>query len=73
MSKMLAKSILEAIGGLLLNLSSGWFGVVLISPGLLGKSYLETTPVLLANIPFGILSLVSSILILYKVKIYGSR
>ena len=69
----LAKSLLEVIGGLLLNLSSGWFGVILISPGILGKSFSQTAPTLLANIPFGILSLLFSVLVLYKLKIYGSR
>lgn len=73
MNKQFAKSILEAVGGLLLNLSSGWFGIILISPGFLGKSSSESIVTLLVNIPFGILSLLLSIVIFYKVKTYGYK
>lgn len=73
MNKLLTKSILEAIGGLLLNLSSGWFGIILISPGILGKSFSENAYVLLLNVPFAILSLLFSVVVSYKLKTYGSK
>lgn len=49
----------EVLSDLFTNLSSGWFGIILISPGIFGIPSLgEFLKVLTINLPFGILSLV---------------
>ena len=73
MNRELAKIMLETAGGLLLNLSSGWFGVILIGPGLTDQDFSGKALTLFNNISFGILSLVISVWIFYKAKNYGYK
>ena len=62
------KSTLEVITGIMVNLTSGWFGVLLISPGLFGVSPTEYLRLLLFNLPFGIVSLVVTIWLSERAK-----
>lgn len=53
------KTYLEVFSALLVNLSSGWIGVLVIVPGFFGASGVsEYVGLLLKNLPFGIVSLV---------------
>jgi len=73
--KHLSKSTLAKIlADLSINLSSGWFGILLVSPGLFGVSSLEEyLRLLTTNLPFGIFGLVVAYLLLEKSKKYGSK
>ncbi|MDO8515178.1 MAG: hypothetical protein Q7S14_01635 [bacterium] len=52
-------SVFSVLSDLAINLSSGWFGVVLIAPGISGSSsFTEYIQLLTINVPFGIVGLV---------------
>jgi hypothetical protein len=49
----------KILADLFVNLASGWFGILLISPGLFGvSSVTEYLWLLTKNLPFGIVGLV---------------
>lgn len=53
-----AKTLFEVLAGIWINLTSAWFGIILVSPGLFGvSSFSEYNKLLSANIPFGIMGL----------------
>lgn len=62
------KTTLEVVSGIMINLTSSWFGILLISPGLFGTSLGEYFRLLLQNLPFGIVSLIITIWLSEKVK-----
>lgn len=64
------KTLFETLGALFINLSSGWFGVLIIGPNLKGVSFLEFLSLLLINLPFGIVSLLFSLWLLEMSKEY---
>lgn len=63
------KTFLETVLGILINLSSGWFGVILVAPGFFGVSSLpQYFNVLLHNLPFGILGVIISSYLAERIK-----
>ncbi|OGE38195.1 hypothetical protein A3F00_03750 [Candidatus Daviesbacteria bacterium RIFCSPHIGHO2_12_FULL_37_11] len=62
-------TFLEVLNQILINLSSGWFGVIVISPGFLGvdstQIYFE---LLIKNLPFGILGLLYCSILSERIK-----
>jgi hypothetical protein len=57
--KILTKSRIEVLSDLLVNLSAGWFGLILIVPGFGGiKSTQDALFLLTINLFWGIISLV---------------
>ena len=64
------KTLLEVIVSVFINLTSGWFGVTLISPGFFGvTSQDQYFTILLQNLPFGIIGLVFSAILLERTKL----
>lgn len=64
------KAALEVIASIFINLTSGWFGVILVVPGLFGVSSLnEYLKILIINLPFGIVGLIISIILLERSKL----
>lgn len=62
------RTLLGVSNQVLINLTSGWFGVVLISPGLLGVPSQQYFELLIKNLPIGILSLVVSAFVAERIK-----
>lgn len=64
-----SKTTLEVLSGIWVNLTSVYFGALLISPGLFGStnSY-ETLKLLLSNLPSAILSFGLTIVLTEKAK-----
>lgn len=63
------RTFLEVFNQILINLSSGWFGVVLIAPGFFGASSPQQYfGILLQNLPFGILGLMTSSYLSERIK-----
>lgn len=63
------KTFLEVLASIFTNLTSGWFGVLFIAPGVFGvKSVEEYLAVLTQNLPFAILGLVFSLFFAEKAK-----
>lgn len=64
------KTLLEISNQILVNLTSGWFGIVLIAPGIFVVSsiqqYLE---LLIKNLPFAIIGLILCVIIAERIKI----
>jgi hypothetical protein len=64
------KTLLEISNQVLVNLTSGWFGIVLIAPGIFGVSsaqqYLE---LLIKNLPFAIIGLTLCVILAERIKI----
>lgn len=61
----------KVLAELMVNLASGWFGVVLISPGLFGVASVEEyLGMLIANLPFGIVGLLIALWLAEKAKHY---
>jgi hypothetical protein len=54
------KVIYIVLSGISINLTSGWFGILLIAPGFLGASVDQYSKLLLINLPFGIIGLLAS-------------
>ena len=64
-----AKSFLEVVSGIFVNLTSGWFGVLLVVPGFLKDlSLQEYIQLLTQNLPFGLVGLIISIILTEKSK-----
>ena len=63
------KTFLEILNDTLVNVSSGWFGVILVAPGFFGVSsaqqYFE---LLIKNLPFAILGLIGASILSEKIK-----
>ena len=63
------KTLLEIANQILINLSSGWFGVTLVAPGFFGvSSTQEYVVILFQNLPFGILGMVAAAYIAERIK-----
>lgn len=63
------KTLFEVLAAILINLTSGWFGALLVAPGLFGiTTFLEYRQLLTANLPFGILGLALSLWLTEKSK-----
>lgn len=64
------KTILEVVASIFVNLTSGWFGVLLISPGLSSgitvNKYLES---LMSNLQYGIIGLIVSLILTERSKL----
>ncbi len=55
------KTVFEVLANLWINLSSAWFSILLVSPGLFSiKSQQQYFNLLTTNLPLGILSLIVS-------------
>ncbi len=53
-----AKTILFVLNSIFINLTSGWFGILLVSPGLIGGvSFDKYLRLLIPNLGFGIVGL----------------
>ena len=63
------RTFFEVLAGIWLNLTSGWFGILLISPGLFGTvspgGYIQ---LLTVNGPFGIVGLLITLWLFEKSK-----
>lgn len=63
------KSSLEVLASILVNLTSAWFGVMLVVPGFLGATSLEGyLKLLTANLPFAIVWLFITLWVWEKSK-----
>jgi hypothetical protein len=64
------KTVLEVIASIFVNLTSGWFGVLLISSGLSSgitvDKYLES---LMSNLQYGIIGLLVSLILTERSKL----
>ena len=56
------KTFLEVVASILINLTSGWFGVLLVFPGLSSGITLNKY-VLMSNLLFGILGLIVALIL----------
>lgn len=64
------KIFLEISNQILINLTSGWFGIVLIAPGFFGVSSAQQYSELLAkNLPFAIIGLILCVIIAERIKL----
>ena len=65
------KTVLDVITLIFINLTSGWFGLVFVSPGFLGgvsiDGYLK---LLTTNLAFGIFGLIISLFLTERSKYY---
>lgn len=65
-----AKTLLEVLTGITINLTSVWFAVIFIAPGIFGvSSFGEYSALLTQNLPFGIMGIITSALLAEKAKI----
>lgn len=65
------KSILEVVTSIFINLTSGWFGLLLVFPGLSSEITLEKYfKSLTSNLLFGIVGLIFSLILMEKVNQY---
>ena len=63
------KTIFEVFAGTTINLTSGWFGILLVAPGFFGDStFEEYFKLFITNVPFGILGLLVSFWLTEKSK-----
>ena len=63
------KTLLNVSNQILINLTSGWFGVALIVPGIFGvSSPQQYFGILLQNLPFGILGLLLAAFLAERMK-----
>lgn len=70
MGKLNPDTIAKILADLAINLSSGWFGILLISPGLFGVSSIgDYLGLLIINLPFGIVGLVTAYWLLEKTSL----
>lgn len=59
--------IAKILADVSINLSSGWLGVLLISPGIFGvQSADQYSKLLILNLPFAILGIIAAYLLLSK-------
>lgn len=65
------KTLLEVVNQIFINLSAGWLGVILISPGFFGVSSQEQYfQLLIKNLPFAIVGIVLCSALAERVKHY---
>lgn len=63
------KTFFEVATAIFVNLTSGWFGILVVAPGFLGvKSITEYLHLLIANLPYGIFSLIVTLWLAEKAK-----
>ncbi|MEK7177641.1 MAG: hypothetical protein AAB705_02335 [Patescibacteria group bacterium] len=63
------KTFLEVITIIITNLTSGWFGALLITPGFIsGITFDKYLKSLMLNIQYGILGLIVSLLLTERIK-----
>jgi len=66
------KTVLEVVTSIFVNLTSGWFGVVFVSPGFLGGFSIDRyLKLLTTNLVFGIFGLIISLFLTERSKYYG--
>ncbi len=62
-------TFLEVLASIFINLASGWFGILLVTPGFLGTSNIsDYLRLLTLNLPFGIVGLGFSLWLTEKSK-----
>jgi len=59
-------TVKKALAELSINLSSGWLGIILISPGFLGVTPDQYAKLILLNLPAGIAALIVGMFLLEK-------
>lgn len=64
------RTVLEVLSAILINLTSGWLGVLLITPGILGVPLNEYLNLLILNLPFGIVGMIGSFWLTQRSKLY---
>ena len=63
------KTLFEVLAGIWINLTSGWFGILVVVPGFFGVSSAdEYTKLLTINVPLDIVGLVFSLVLTEKSK-----
>ena len=63
------KTLINVLAAISINLTSAWFGLLVVSPGLFGLSSLEEYgKLLINNLPFAILGLLFSLWLTEKGK-----
>ena len=62
------QTFLETLAGIFINLTSGWFGILIVSPPLFKVTPTEYYELLKYNLPFAILSLVVTLWLAQKSK-----
>ncbi len=68
MKTLSQQTIYAGLSSVFINLSSGWFGLVVISPGLLSIPSDAAATFLINNTFFGIVSLIVGFILLEKSK-----
>ncbi|HTK03254.1 MAG TPA: hypothetical protein VL401_00600 [Alphaproteobacteria bacterium] len=63
MSLFTKSSFLITLSDLLVNLAAGWFGIILILPGIWQTSNFENSVIIILNLFYGIMAFLLSILI----------
>lgn len=64
-----AKTFLEVFNQALIGITSAWFGIALVSPGIFGVSSLqEYFKLLIQSFPFGMMGLIFSSVLAEKIK-----
>jgi len=65
------KTVLDVITLIFINLTSGWFGLVFVSPGFLGEVSIDGyLKLLTTNLTFGIFGLIISLFLTERSKYY---
>lgn len=63
------KTFFEVLTNIWVNLTSGWFALLLIAPGFLGtKSIEEYFQLLITNLPFGIVGFIIALILAERSK-----
>ena len=63
------RTFLEVLAAIWVNLTSGWFGLLLVAPGFFGVASIEEyTKSLTINLPLGIVSLVFTLYLTERSK-----
>lgn len=63
------KTLFEVLAGILENLTSGWFGLLIVAPGLFDvSSFEEYMRLLTINLPLGIVGLIATLLLKERSK-----
>ena len=68
------KNGFEVLAGICINLTSGWFGILVISPGFFNiSSFGQYFSLLTNNLPFGIVGLILSLWLTDRKNFYDER
>ena len=63
------RTALEVLSGILINLTSAWFGILVVTPGFFDVSSVqEYLQLLIVNLPFAIVGLVVTLLVSEEAK-----